>query len=350
MIAGVTETPALTHILGVVNVTDDSFSDGGRFIRQSDAVAHGLALASAGADIIDVGGQSTRPGAAPIRQKIEMQRVIPVIKELASHGINISVDTMRAEVAAAAIDAGANMVNDVSGGRSDPEMAQLIAQRGVPWILMHWRSKDFIHTPATRNYRDVVADVSRELMESVAVAVNAGVSPDKLILDPGLGFAKTAHHNWLLLQAIPDLQELGYPILIGASRKRFLGSLLTDLKGVERPPDGRETATAVITALGALHEVWGVRVHDVTASMDALKVVRAWETGGAETVEEGEEEAQEAAAPEPPPAPESPPVTIAQDEVTTEVTVRTARPEPSKTAGGRWRREVAQRGAKGEPK
>lgn len=346
MIAGVTDTPALTHILGVVNVTDDSFSDGGQFVRQSDAVAHGLALASAGADIIDVGGQSTRPGAASIRQKIEMQRVIPVIKELASHGINVSVDTMRAEVAAAAIDAGANMVNDVSGGRSDPEMAPLIAERGVPWILMHWRSKDFIHTPAARNYRDVVADVSRELMESVQVAVTAGVAPEKLILDPGLGFAKTAHHNWLLLQAIPDLQELGYPILIGASRKRFLGALLTDLNGVERPPDGRETATAVITALGALHEVWGVRVHDVRASMDALKVVRAWETGGAETIEEDEEEVLETASPEPLPAP----VVTAPDEVTTEVTVRTTRPEPSKTAGGKWRREVAQRGAKGAKK
>ncbi|WP_078344174.1 dihydropteroate synthase [Mycobacteroides franklinii] len=346
MIAGVTDTPALTHILGVVNVTDDSFSDGGQFVRQSDAVAHGLALASAGADIIDVGGQSTRPGSAPIRQKIEMQRVIPVIKELASHGINISVDTMRAEVAAAAIDAGANMVNDVSGGRADPEMAPLVAERGVPWILMHWRSKDFIHTPATRNYGDVVADVSRELMESVEVAIKAGVAPEKLILDPGLGFAKTAHHNWLLLQSIPDLQELGYPILIGASRKRFLGSLLTDLKGVERSPDGRETATAVITALGALHEVWGVRVHDVTASMDALKVVRAWETGGAETVEEDEEESQQATSPEPQPAP----TVTAPDEVTTEVTVRTVRPEPSRTAGGKWRREVAQRGTKGAKK
>lgn len=346
MIAGVTDTPALTHILGVVNVTDDSFSDGGQFVRQSDAVAHGLALASAGADIIDVGGQSTRPGSAPIRQKIEMQRVIPVIKELASHGINISVDTMRAEVAAAAIDAGANMVNDVSGGRADPEMAPLVAERGVPWILMHWRSKDFIHTPTTRNYGDVVADVSRELMESVEVAIKAGVAPEKLILDPGLGFAKTAHHNWLLLQSIPDLQELGYPILIGASRKRFLGSLLTDLKGVERPPDGRETATAVITALGALHEVWGVRVHDVTASMDALKVVRAWETGGAETVEEDEEASQQATSPEPQPAP----MATAPDEVTIEVTARTVRPEPSKTAGGKWRREVAQRGTKGAKK
>lgn len=350
MIAGVTDTPALTHILGVVNVTDDSFSDGGQFVRQSDAVAHGLALASAGADIIDVGGQSTRPGSAPIRQKIEMQRVIPVIKELASHGINISVDTMRAEVAAAAIDAGANMVNDVSGGRADPEMAPLVAERGVPWILMHWRSKDFIHTPTTRNYGDVVADVSRELMESVEVAIKAGVAPEKLILDPGLGFAKTAHHNWLLLQSIPDLQELGYPILIGASRKRFLGSLLTDLKGVERPPDGRETATAVITALGALHEVWGVRVHDVTASMDALKVVRAWETGGAETVEEDEEESQQATSPEPQPTPEPAPTVTAPDEVTIEVTARTVRPEPSKTAGGKWRREVAQRGTKGAKK
>ncbi|WP_078292578.1 dihydropteroate synthase [Mycobacterium sp. D16R24] len=341
-----TDTPALTHILGVVNVTDDSFSDGGQFIRQSDAVAHGLALASAGADIIDVGGQSTRPGATPIRQKIEMQRVIPVIKELASHGINVSVDTMRAEVAAAAVEAGANMVNDVSGGRADPEMAPLMADLGLPWILMHWRSKNFIHTPAAKNYGDVVTDVSRELMESVEVALKAGVSQDKLILDPGLGFAKTAHHNWLLLQSIPDLQELGYPILIGASRKRFLGALLTDLKGVERPADGRETATAVITALGALHEVWGVRVHDVTASMDALKVVRAWETGGAESIEEDEEESHGQSQDQKP----EPVVDIPQDEVTMEVTVRTVRPEPSKTAGGRWRREVAQRGTKGGKK
>jgi dihydropteroate synthase len=342
----VTDTPALTHILGVVNVTDDSFSDGGKFVRQSDAVAHGLALASAGADIIDVGGQSTRPSATPIRQKVELQRVIPVIKELASHGINISVDTMRAEVAAAAVEAGANMVNDVSGGRADPAMAPLMADLGLPWILMHWRSKDFIHTPTTRNYRDVVADVSRELMESVEVALKAGVSREQLILDPGLGFAKTAHHNWLLLQAIPDLQELGFPILIGASRKRFLGSLLTDLKGVERPADGRETATAVITALGALHEVWGVRVHDVTASMDALKVVRAWETGGVETMEEDGEEGREGPQDQPPEQEAAPAVEASPDEVTTEVTVRTVRTQP-KTASGKWRREVAQRGTKG---
>lgn len=341
-----TDTPALTHILGVVNVTDDSFSDGGKFVRQSDAVAHGLALASAGADIIDVGGQSTRPGAKPIAQKIELQRVVPVIGELASHGINISVDTMRASVAAAAVKAGANMVNDVSGGRADPAMAPLMADLGLPWILMHWRSKDFIHAPATRNYGDVVADVSRELMESVEVALKAGVSRERLILDPGLGFAKTAHHNWLLLQAIPDMQELGFPILIGASRKRFLGSLLTDLKGVERPADGRETATAVITALAALHEVWGVRVHDVTASMDALKVVRAWETGGAETLEEGVEEGEvgqqdEGAPPAEPAAAES-----VEEEATVEVTVRTKRPEPA----GKWRREVAQRGSRGDNK
>lgn len=266
--------------MGIVNVTDDSFSDGGMFVRQSDAVAHGLALAASGADIIDIGGQSTRPGAVPIDEGLELRRVLPVIEELAGHGLTVSVDTMRAAVARAAAQAGASMVNDVSGGRADSAMAPLLAELRLPWILMHWRSADFIHEPIADSYPDVVDDVARELQASADAALAAGVAREQLILDPGLGFAKTAHHNWLLLKAIPRLQELGYPILIGASRKRFLGSLLAGPDGADRPAAGRETATAVITALAAQHGVWGVRVHDARASSDALKVVQAWQAGG----------------------------------------------------------------------
>lgn len=333
-------TPALTHIMGVVNVTDDSFSDGGRFVRQSDAVAHGVALAEAGADIIDVGGQSTRPGAAPVNQQVELDRVIPVIKDLAGHGLTVSVDTMRSDVAAAALAAGARMVNDVSGGRFDPAMAPLMAESGFPWVLMHWRSNDFIHTATAAGYADVVADVSREMMQSVDLAVQAGASTEQLILDPGLGFAKNAQHNWQLLQAIPDLQQLGFPILIGASRKRFLGSLLSDLLGVERPPDGRETATAVITALAALHEVWGVRVHDVRSSMDALKVVRAWETAGEDAADLEAGELLEPATPVPTGDDgETEGEMLVADERVTETIVR--RTPPAKAGGWRERARAA---------
>ena len=261
--------------MGVVNATDDSFSDGGRYLNADSAVEHGLALAAEGAAIIDVGGESTRPGAVRIDARIETSRVVPVVKALAAEGITVSIDTMHAEVARAALDNGAHIVNDVSGGRADPAMAPLLAEADVPWVLMHWRSVSH----QVPRYDDVVAEVRAELLESVDNAVTAGVDPAKLIIDPGLGFAKTGQHNWALLHALPELVATGVPVLVGASRKRFLGTLLAGPDGAVRPPDGRATATAVVSALAALHGAWGVRVHDVRASVDALKVVSAWRKG-----------------------------------------------------------------------
>jgi dihydropteroate synthase len=262
--------------MGVVNVTDDSFSDGGLFLDRERAVEHGLAMAALGAAIIDVGGESTRPGATRIDAAIEKARVIPVIKELAGQGITISIDTMHADVARAALENGAGIVNDVSGGLADPAMAPLLADAGVPWVLMHWRSVGADRPHRAPDYHDVVADVRTELLRSVDAAVSAGVDPAQLIIDPGLGFAKNAEHNWSLLRALPQFVATGIPVLVGASRKRFLGALLADPDGTARDPAGRETATAVISALAAQHGVWGVRVHDVGASVDAIKVVEAW--------------------------------------------------------------------------
>ena len=263
--------------MGVVNVTDDSFSDGGLFLDRQRAVEHGLALAAEGAQIIDVGGESTRPGAVRIEASVETARVLPVVKELAEQGITVSIDTMHADVARVALENGASIVNDVSGGRADPAMAPLLADADVPWVLMHWRPLDTGEPHRVPDYRDVVTDVRTELLAAVDAAVAAGVDPANLIIDPGLGFAKSAAHNWALLRALPDLVATGIPVLVGASRKRFLGTLLAESTGQVRPPDGRETATAVISALAALHGAWGVRVHDVRASVDALKVLGAWQ-------------------------------------------------------------------------
>ncbi|HXB84572.1 dihydropteroate synthase [Mycobacterium sp.] len=268
------------QVMGVVNVTDDSFSDGGQYLDPDRAVEQGLALAADGAAIIDVGGESTRPGAVRIDPRVETARVIPVVKGLASQGITVSIDTMHAGVARAALENGARMVNDVSGGRADASMADLLVEAGVPWVLMHWRSVSSDHPHEVPQYRDVVSEVRAELLASIDDAVAAGIDPAKLIIDPGLGFAKTAQHNWALLHALPKLLAIGVPVLVGASRKRFLGTLLAGPDGVVRPPDGRETATAVLSALAALHGAWGVRVHDVRASVDALKVVDAWTQAG----------------------------------------------------------------------
>jgi dihydropteroate synthase len=264
------------QVVGVLNVTDDSFSDGGRYLDADSAVAHGLAMVAEGAGIVDVGGESTRPGAARVDPRVEASRVVPVVKDLVAQGITVSIDTMHADVARAALQSGAQIVNDVSGGRADPAMAPLLAEAGVPWVLMHWRSVSSDQPHQAPHYRDVVAEVRAELLASVDDAVAAGVDPSKLVIDPGLGFAKTGQHNWALLQALPDLVATGVPVLLGASRKRFLGTLLAGPDGSPRPPDGRETATAVISALAALYGAWGVRVHDVRASVDALKVVGAW--------------------------------------------------------------------------
>jgi dihydropteroate synthase len=262
--------------MGVVNVTDDSFSDGGLFLDPDRAIEHGIALAADGAAIVDVGGESTRPGATRVDPHVEIARVLPVVKELAGRGIMVSIDTMHAEVAQAALENGARIVNDVSGGRADPNMAGLLADAKVPWVLMHWRSVGADKPHAVPAYRDVVGEVRDELLAGVDAAVSAGVATDKLIIDPGLGFAKTAEHNWALLRALPEFVGTGIPVLVGASRKRFLGALLADSNGELRPPDGRETATAVISALAAMHGAWGVRVHNVRASVDALKVLEAW--------------------------------------------------------------------------
>ncbi|PSR68885.1 dihydropteroate synthase [Nocardia sp. MDA0666] len=263
-------------VMGVVNVTSDSFSDGGRYLDPAVAVAHGVRLYEAGADIIDVGGESTRPGAVRVDPETEAQRVVPVIRGLVEAGVPTSVDTMRASVAAAAIDAGVSVVNDVSGGRADVEMVKVVAAAEIPWILMHWRANaDHRHIGPADHYDDVVREVLAELSAQVDLAMAAGVHPSRLVLDPGLGFAKNAEHNWALLGALPELTAQGLPILVGASRKRFLGSLLADESG-PRPPDGREVATATISALAAQHGAWGVRVHDVRSSLDAIAVADAW--------------------------------------------------------------------------
>jgi dihydropteroate synthase len=269
------------QVMGVVNVTEDSFSDGGRYLSPDAAIRHGLQLAADGAAIIDVGGESTRPGAVRMQSSVEQARVLPVVKELAAQGLTVSIDTMHADVAAAALEHGAAIVNDVSGGRADPAMAGVVASAGVPWILMHWRAVSVDEPHSVPSYGDVVTEVRDELLRAVDAAVAAGVDPAKVIIDPGLGFAKTAQHNWQLLRALPAFVDTGFPVLIGASRKRFLGALLAGPDGV-RPPDGRETATAVVSALAATHGAWGVRVHDVRASADALAVVTAWNCGGDE--------------------------------------------------------------------
>ena len=269
-------SPRRVQVMGVVNVTEDSFSDGGLYLDRDRAVEHGLALAAQGAAIVDVGGESTRPGAIRVDPRVEANRVVDVIKELAAQGITVSIDTMRSDVAAAALQNGAGIVNDVSGGRADPKMARLVAEAGVSWILMHWRSVSAAQPHDIPQYDNVVADVKAELLASVDAAVSAGVDETRLIIDPGLGFAKNAQHNWALLRALPELVATGTPVLLGASRKRFLGELLAGPDGEVRPSHGRETATAVISALAALYGVWGVRVHDVRASVDALKVVEAW--------------------------------------------------------------------------
>lgn len=260
-------------VVGVLNVTPDSFSDGGRYSGLEAAVEHALLMRAEGADLIDVGGESTRPGARRVDAAEETRRVLPVITELVASGIPVSVDTYRASVAAAALEAGAVIVNDVSGGLGDPEMAAVVRSAHCPWILMHWRghSESMQHLA---HYTDVVADVRDELCQRVDAAVAAGVDPQRLVIDPGLGFAKTALHNWALLAHLATLQAIGLPVLVGASRKSFLGSLLA-ADGVPRDVDHREDATTALTTYAALQEVWGVRVHEVRPSVDAALTVAA---------------------------------------------------------------------------
>jgi len=271
--------PGRCVVMGVLNVTPDSFSDGGRYLGLDQALEHAREMWARGADLIDVGGESTRPGASRVDAATELQRVLPVIKTLAAEGVALSVDTTRAAVAAAALEAGAHIVNDVSGGLADPDMARVVAGAGVPWVLMHWRghSKDM---QALAEYDDVVADVRAELLSRVDAALAAGVAESAVVLDPGLGFAKNAEHDWALLRGLDSLLSLGFPVLVGASRKRFLGRLLSDEDGTPRSPGGREDATAAISALAAAAGAWGVRVHEVGASLDAVAVAAAWRTDG----------------------------------------------------------------------
>jgi dihydropteroate synthase len=265
--------PGRTLVMGVVNVTPDSFSDGGQWFDPGAAITHGLELLAEGADIIDIGGESTRPGATRPGVSEELRRVLPVVGELAAAGACISIDTMRTAVAERAIAAGARLVNDVSGGKADARMLHLIAESGVPYICMHWRghSEDM---QSKASYTDVVAEVIAELRTQLDEADHAGVAADKVIIDPGFGFAKTGEHNWKLLQRLEEFDELGRAMLAGVSRKTFLGRLLTDSQGNPRPAKGRDDATTALTTVLALRGVWAVRVHSVRASRDAVAVAQ----------------------------------------------------------------------------
>ena len=272
-------------VMGVVNVTPDSFSDGGQWLGAEAAIAHGLELAAQGADIVDVGGESTRPGAQRISADEEVRRVLPVITELARAGLPVSVDTMRAAVAELALEAGARLVNDVSGGLADPHMPRLVAKAAVPYVVMHWRGHS--HDMNSRAiYGDVVAEVRDELRRRVDAVVAEGVDPSMIILDPGLGFSKLTEHNWQLLAALPEIVALDrpgrFPVLVGASRKRFLGHLLAAPDGTPRPFTGSDDATVATTALAAAAGAWCVRVHQVPANADAVRVAAAWRTAARE--------------------------------------------------------------------
>lgn len=267
--------PHAPRVMGIVNVTPDSFSDGGRYDTTERAVGHGHALIAEGADLLDIGGESTRPGATRPLVAEELDRVVPVIRELAGGGAVVSVDTMRAEVAEAALGAGATIVNDVSGGLADPRILEVVAATGATYVAMHWRA----HADRMRDFTDyspdgVVATVRRELAERLAAAEAAGIPRERIVLDPGLGFAKEPHHNWELLAHLDVLRDLGCPLLVGASRKSFLGALLA-ADGVPRPVDDREHAHAALVAVLAGRSVDVLRVHDVRATRDALAVAAA---------------------------------------------------------------------------
>jgi dihydropteroate synthase len=268
-----------TAVMGVLNVTPDSFSDGGQYLDAAAAVRHGVVLHEQGADLVDVGGESTRPGATRVSTEEELARVLPVVTGLVAAGVPVSIDTMRAATAHAVVKAGACIVNDVSGGQADPEMYATVAALGVPFIAMHWRGHSDRMADLAQ-YVDVVTEVEAELMECVDAAVSAGIDRERIVIDPGLGFAKDAEHNWRLLHDLDGLTALGFPVLIGASRKRFLGSLLADAEGLARPVDKRDAATDAISAIAAARGVWAVRVHDVAGSRDAVRVAAAWVSGG----------------------------------------------------------------------
>src|SRR4051794_5333714 len=275
-------SPDRALVMGVLNVTPDSFSDGGRFLEPEQAVAHGRRLAAERADLVDVGGESTRPGARRPSVEAELDRVVPVVKALVAEAVLVSVDTMRAVVAEQAVAAGAVLVNDVSGGRADPEMLPTVARLDVGYVLMHWRAHAHEmeqHTDYGR-HGDVLSHVLAELGEQLDVAERAGVDLDRVAVDPGIGFSKTAEQNWDVLGGMERLHDLGRPLLIATSRKRFLDALLADEHGELRPPDRREDATTATSALAALAGAWCVRTHAVRATLDAVLVAGRWAAGG----------------------------------------------------------------------
>ncbi|MFH8797179.1 dihydropteroate synthase [Streptomyces sp. NPDC017941] len=260
--------------MGVVNVTPDSFSDGGRWFDTTAAVKHGIDLVAQGADLVDVGGESTRPGAARVDEEEELRRVVPVVRGLAAEGVTVSVDTMRARVAQQALAAGAALVNDVSGGLADPGMVPAVAAAQAPFVVMHWRGflTDIHARPV---YEDVVSEVVDELHARVEAAVAGGIAPERIVVDPGLGFSKNAEHDLALLARLDRLRTLGRPVLVAASRKRFLGRVLAGPQGSPPPARERDAATAAVSALAAHQGAWAVRVHEVRATADAVRVAQA---------------------------------------------------------------------------
>lgn len=264
-----------TLVMGVLNVTDNSFSDGGAYLDTEAAIEQGLRLLYSGADIIDVGGESTRPGAEAVDTLTEQNRILPVVEALLKAGAVVSVDTMHVATAEAALKLGEVIINDVSGLNYERQMPELIARTGATYILMHNRG-DAQTMDSLTDYEDVVEDVVREVTELTQAFLAAGVRPEQLILDPGLGFSKAGAQNWELLRGLDRLQSLGFPVLVAASRKRFLGTLLASDSGAEPSPAERDHATAALTALSAQHRVWGVRVHTVEPSLHAVQAVRAW--------------------------------------------------------------------------
>src|SRR3954447_8922879 len=272
--------PERALVMGVLNVTPDSFSDGGRYLDRASAIEHGLRLVEQGADLVDVGAESTRPGAVRPSAAEEAERVVPVVEALCARGVTVSVDTMRASVAADAVAAGAALVNDVSGGRADEDMLATVARLRTPYVLMHWRA----HSERMQHYAEydnVVEDVVEELREQLDVAVGAGIDPARIAVDPGIGFSKTADQNWEVLAGLEALHRLGQPGLVARSRKRFLGALLVDAAGNLRPPHLRDDATTATSALAAAAGAWCIRTHAVRGTLDAVRVAVRWAQGSA---------------------------------------------------------------------
>ena len=327
-------SPALdqvpTRIMGVLNVTPDSFSDGGLYLDAEAALARARELVAQGAHLVDVGGESTRPGAARVSPQEEQRRVIPVIEALVGEGVAVSVDTVRASTARLAVAAGASLINDVSGGTADPEMRRVAAESGARFSIMHWRGiPDPGHSRS--RYTDVVVEVRDELARLAEAAVSEGVAAEQVILDPGLGFDKTAEQGWRLLAGLPELATLGYPLLVGVSRKRMLGETLQAQRGGEASTADRDLATAVVSALAARSGAWGVRVHDVAATATALAVERAWGAASPSPV-------RSATAPAPAPASSSPataPALSAQEGTSGRLGGAGATPSDTLREGGR---------------